>query len=144
MSEFNRQGVELKEPPAGLLTAPINRVTALMDDPDEAVAAMEDLVQAGFQRDQIFVLCGPKGAERMDVSGKHHGLRGRLYRFVERALGELGDVVAGRAEHMAGGGLWMSVPATEDQKSRVADILGRHGGHGMLHHGKFHWVELEP
>jgi hypothetical protein len=26
------------------------------------------------------VLCGPKGAERLDVSGRHHGLRGRIYR----------------------------------------------------------------
>jgi hypothetical protein len=48
-------------------------VVAFLDGPDEVEAAMEELVGQGFDRDRIWVLCGTKGAERLDVSGRHSG-----------------------------------------------------------------------
>ena len=129
------------EPPEGLLTAPVDRVVALLDGPDEAEAALEELVAAGFDRDQIFVLCGPKGAERLDVSGRHHGLRGRIYRLLER-IGDERELLLRSRDHLAAGGLLMTVPADDTEKSTAADILGAHGGHGMAHFGKGHWEPL--
>jgi hypothetical protein len=114
-----------------------------MDSPDEVAAAIEELAQEGFERDQIFVLCGPKGAERLDVSGRHHGLRGRLYRFAEHFGGER-EHLARNAEHLGAGGLTISVPADEEKKSTVARILGRNGGHEMTHYGKGHWEHISP
>lgn len=34
------------------------------------------------------------------------------------------------------------MPAKEDEEGRVAEILGRHGGFGMVHHGVLHWEAL--
>jgi hypothetical protein len=45
-------------------------------------------------------------------------------------------------DHLAAGGLVISVPADEEQKPDVARILGAHGGHGMAHFGSDHWEPL--
>jgi hypothetical protein len=129
------------EPPEGLLKAPENSVVALLDGPDEAEAAIEELVAEGFERDHIYVLCGPKGAERLDVSGRHHGLRGRIYRLIEWIGDERALLVRSR-DHLAAGGLVMTVPADESRKGPAALILGRHGGHDMAHFGRQHWEPL--
>lgn len=83
MDEQASEGVRFAEPPEGLLKAPENRVVAHMDDPDALRPAVDDLAAAGFERDELFVLCGEKGAERLDVSGRQHGLPGRIYRLFE-------------------------------------------------------------
>ena len=129
------------EPPDGLLTAPVDRVMALMDGPDETEAAIEDLSEAGFDRDEIFVLCGPEGAERLDVFGRHHGLRGRIYRLVEW-IGDERALLLRSGDHLAAGGLVMTVPADDSEKTTAARILGQHGAHGMAHFGKGHWEPL--
>jgi hypothetical protein len=102
---------------------------------------VQDLVAQGFDRDGIYVLCGPKGAERLDVSGRHHGLRGRVYRLLEWLSDEKGGLFRAR-DHLAAGGLVLSVPADESQKATAARILGGHGGHGMAHFGHGHWEPL--
>jgi hypothetical protein len=132
---------ELHEPPPGLITTPYDRVKALMDSPDDVVAAIDELVEAGFERDQIFVLCGPRGAERLDVSGRHHGLAGRVYRVVEK-LGDVQDALRLSADHMNAGGFWLLVPADDADKVTVAGILGNHGAHDMVHYGRYHHERL--
>lgn len=74
--------MNLPEPPEGLVTYPANRVAAL-DDPHEACAAIGELREQGFDGDEIFALAGSEGAERLDVSGRHHGLQGRADRLIE-------------------------------------------------------------
>ncbi len=83
MGERSDEDTGLREPPDGLLTAPENRVLAHMDTPDAVAAAVDDLGQSGFPSDEVYVLCGPEGAERLDVTGEQHGLRGRTYRVME-------------------------------------------------------------
>lgn len=141
MSEASDQDIDLPEPPGDFLTYRANVIVALMNDADEVVSAIDDLVQAGFAHDEIFVLSGPKGAERLDPSGRHHGLRRRLYRFVERFGGER-EHLERYAEHMAAGGFSIAVPADENRKDEAARILGSHGAHGMTHYGKGHWERL--
>lgn len=132
------------EPPEGLLTAPENRVIAHMDTPDAVATALDDLAEAGFDRDQSFVLCGAKGAERLDVSGRDHGLKGRIYRIVEWIGDEREMVLMPMQEHLAAGGLVVSVPADDGSKATAAEILGDHGGHSMHHFGKGHWEPVGP
>ena len=135
------EGFEFPEPPDGLLTPLKNSVIALLDEPDQAEAAVQDLVAEGFQRESIYVLCGPKGAERLDVSGRHHGLRGRVFRILEWLSDEKEGLFRVR-DHLAAGGLVLSVHAEEGQKATAAHILGGHGGHGMAHFGRDHWEPL--
>ena len=141
MEGRNDEEFAFPEPPERLLTAPVDSVVALLDGPDEAEAALEELVAAGFDRERIFVLCGPKGAERLDVSGRHHGLRGRVHRLIEW-IGDERELLVRSRDHLATGGLVITVPADHRDMSTAARILGAHGGHGMAHFGKRHWEPL--
>jgi hypothetical protein len=129
------------EPSEGLVKPQVDSVVAFLDEPDQVVAAMDELVEQGFERDQIWVLCGAKGAERLDVSGRHNGLRGRVYRLVEWMSDEKGILFRAR-DHLEAGGLVLSVPADEERKSSAARVLGSHGAHGMAHFGRDHWEPL--
>ena len=74
-------------------------------------------------------------------SGRDHGLKGRIYRFLERISDER-ELLLGLEEHLAAGGLAVTVPADEVSKSSAARILGRHGGHDMAHFRQGHWERL--
>jgi hypothetical protein len=130
-----------REPPDGLLTTPENRVLAHMDAPDAVAAAIEELADAGFASDEIFVLCGPAGAARLDVSGHDHGLMGRVRRVVEW-MGDEREVLLRSGEHLAAGGLVVTVPAGEPEKATVARILRAHGGREISHFAKGTWERL--
>ena len=132
------------EPPEGLITAPENHVIAQMDTPEAVAAAVDELAQAGFDRDAIFVLCGTKGAERLDVSGHDHGLKGRIYRIVERMGDEREMMLLPIQEHLGAGGLVIFVPVDDDTKGPAAQILGGQGGHAMAHFGKGQWAPVGP
>ncbi len=143
MGEPGNEDRPFPEPPEGLITAPENRVVAHMDDPQMVAAAMDDLAAAGFDRDGIYVLCGAKGAERLDVAGRDHGLKGRVYRLVER-IGDERVLLLRLEEHLVAGGLAVSVPADDEDKATAAHILGEHGGHDMAHFGKGHFEPVGP
>ncbi len=132
---------DFPEPPEGLAKPEDDSVVAFLDGPDQAEAAIEQLIEAGFERDRIYVLCGIRGAQRLDVSGAHHGLRGRVYRLLEWISDEKGILFRAR-DHLEAGGLVMSVPADDDRKADAARILAGHGAHGMAHFGRDHWEPL--
>ncbi len=131
MVERSEDDTGLREPPDGLLTAPENRVLAHIDAPDDVAAPIEHLGNAG----------GPKGAERLDVTGEQHGLWGRTYRVMEW-MGDERDVLLRSGDHLAAGGLVVTVPADEASKARAAPILADHGAHDIAHFGKGHWQPL--
>jgi hypothetical protein len=114
-----------------------------MNDPQEVAAATDELANAGVSEDGIFVLCGPEGADRLDVSGRRHGLRGRIYRLVEY-VSDLNQVLERAAEHMRDGGFTVSVPADEESKELVARIVRRHGGFDIIYYGPLSWEEMSP
>lgn len=129
------------EPPEGLVTPDRDSVVAFLDDPDQVEAAIEALAAEGFDREQIYVLCGPKGAERLDVSGRHHGLTGRVYRLLEWMGDEKGLLFRAR-DHLDAGGLVVSVPAGDEESADAARVLGAHGAGTMAHFGKDTWKPL--
>lgn len=141
MVEASDAAWQFPEPPDGFLTAPENRVLAQMDDPHAVAAAIDDLARAGFDRDNIWVLCGPEGARRLDVTGRDHGLKGRIYRVIER-IGDERELLLRSEEHLAAGGLVVTVPTDDQAKQTAARILGEHGGHDMAHFGKWQWEPL--
>jgi hypothetical protein len=135
VDERSNEDIKFAEPPEGLLTAPENRVIAHMDHPDGLPATVDDLAEAGFDRNEIFVLCGQKGAERLDVSGRHHGLVGRIYRLLEWTI-DAHEVLLQSEQHLAAGGLVIGVPADEDNMDSVSRILREHGAHYIHYFGK--------
>jgi hypothetical protein len=141
VGELGDDELSFREPPEGLLTAPEDRVLAHLDAPEAAAAAIDDLVGSGFPGDEIFVLCGPAGAARLDVSGDAHGLRGRTYRIMEW-LGDERELLLRSGEHLAAGGLVLTVPAGDDAKAMAAQILRDHGGRELTHFGRGTWERL--
>src|SRR5688572_19634366 len=113
---------DFPEPPEGFLKYPAGNVIALMTDGAAVSAALADLTNAGFPRDKMYVLVGPAGAERLDVSGQHHGLRGRVYRMAGQ-VGDEHEELLRAANHLQAGGLALRVPATKDEKAVAARIL---------------------
>jgi len=118
-----------------LLQLPRQRVIASLPGPDEATASLEDLTGAGFPRDDIYAICGEAGVRRIDPSGKHHGLHGRVVRAVENVASE-GDSLFEYAHDVEDGAVLMSVPAPDDElRSRAAHILREHGATNMRYFG---------
>ena len=134
---------EFFAPPAPeLLRTPSHRVIAALPGPDEATASLLDLSEAGFAREDIYAICGEVGVQRLDPSGKHHGLRGRLIRAVEN-VSSADDTLFEYANDLAAGAVLVSVPALDDQaQSRAAHILRDHGASRMRYFGTATITEL--
>jgi hypothetical protein len=139
----NGRDSQLVDPAAEYFTHAENRILAVFDDPDAVTAAIDDLVQVGLEAEQIFVLSGPKGAESLDLSGRHHGLRGRLYRLAAM-LGDEWEKLDYYKESLEQGALLISVPADEEHASAVAEVLRSRGAHEMTHYDKGHFESLGP
>jgi hypothetical protein len=53
-----------------LAMSPRHRVLARLPGPDDAVEVVEALTEAGITAGEVFVLCGPQAARRLDPSGR--------------------------------------------------------------------------
>ena len=136
-----RESFDFPPPPDDMLTYKDNRVISILDDPLSVQGAIDDLVKAGFPAEDIYVLSGPEGAARLDLSGEHQGLRGRIYRFIER-LGDERQWLEHQSALMKRGWLGVSLPADDESKASAAEILTRHGGRHTAYFGKAHWETL--
>lgn len=133
---------DFPEPPEEFLKYPAGNLIALMTDGDAVAAALDDLTRSGFPRDKMYVLAGPAGAERLDVTGRHHGLRGRVYRSLQ--VGDEHEELLRAADHLQAGGLAVRVPADKDEKAEAARILGEHGAVHIVYMGKATYETLGP
>src|SRR6187397_597439 len=66
---------------------PTNRVVGTIADAEQAGAAVEELVEAGFDRQSIDVLHGDEDLNRLDPTGAGHGVIERLQRALIRTGG---------------------------------------------------------
>jgi hypothetical protein len=128
-----------REPPKGLLTYPTNRVIALMEDPDGVGHAIDELAAAGFATDDMHVLVGPSGAERL---GGRRPFGGCLYRISQPL--EAREDLTTYARHMKSGGLIVSIPVEPTTVDVVHRVVDSHGGRKMTYYGKGRRVELGP
>ncbi len=115
-----------------------NKLVGVVSTPEELQAAILELNKAGFGEDEIDVLCGKKGADRLDVTGEKHGPLARLYRFVEK----FGDMEAKnlreyQQELLSGHFLIAIEAAEEDKRAQALTILESHGGHRVNFYGKW-------
>ena len=120
------------------LTYPTNKVLAIVNTPEQLKSAVGELNQTGFGEGKIDVLCGQKGADRLDVTGEHHGFLARLYRFIEK-FGDMETENLRDYEHELRGGhflLAVEVP-DEERRAQVAQILESHGGHRINFYGRW-------
>jgi hypothetical protein len=118
------------------LTTPIDRVIGLVDAPGEARASVADLNSAGFGEDDIALLCGRKGAERLDVTGEEHGLLARFYRLLENSTDVEARYLREYRQNLLDGHFVLLVSASNDaQKTRALRVLAAHNGYSVRFYG---------
>jgi hypothetical protein len=120
------------------LTYPTNKVIGILSTPEELHAAVTELNNAGFQKEQVQVLCGEKGAERLDITGERHGFLARLYRFVEKFGDMESKHLSEYKSELLGGHFLLAVDVPdEDERTQVLNIFKAHRGHRVNFYGRW-------
>jgi hypothetical protein len=87
-------------------------------------------------------LVGEDVAEAIDPTGRHLGLRGRIVRLTQEWT-SAGDSIQEDADHVAGGGAILLVPAyDEDEAARAAVLLRPHHPTRLRYFGAHTWSDL--
>ena len=122
---------------------PRHRLFGVFDDPTVGRDVVEKLgrdLHAG--EDDIWVLYGEEGLQRLDVSGGMEGLRGRIVRIVELAMSSDIGYLRTLEGALESGGLVVSIPvANADAAQSLADLLGTNSGHSFAYFSNW---EFQP
>jgi len=123
---------------------PTNRVVGTVADAVKGQAAVEALLQAGFDRQDIEVLHGDEGLHRLDPNGSEHGFFAHVQRTFIRTF-ELEEFkqLTHHVEDIRAGRFVITV-LTKKRILRIlaADILHQHGAEYVGFHGRWASHEL--
>ena len=136
MPEQNTAKKMMDEEKSEFITYPTNKVVGFIDREEDALAALEDLSAAGFGADDIEVLTGQEGADRIDVRGKKHGTLARMVRALHR-MGEF-EVIHARqhTKELLAGHYGIGVTANKEKdREKILEIMKSHGGHDINFYG---------
>jgi hypothetical protein len=118
------------------LLYPTNRVVGTIDDPAEAQAASEALLEAGFKLEEIDVLYGEEGLRRLDPTGKEHGLLAHFQRAVQQYNEERKYIRHHEEDLRAGHFVIMVLAGAPERRDTAKEILQSHGGHFIVFFGR--------
>lgn len=125
---------------------PTNRVVGTVADAAKAQAAVDALLQAGFDRRHIDVLHGEEALHRLDSTGAEHGLFSQFHRSFIRTF-ELEEFkqLTHHVEDIRAGRFVITV-LTKRRALRIlaADILHQHGAEFVGFYGRWASQELPP
>ena len=131
--------------PGDFIAYPTNRVVGTIADAQNARVAIELLLQAGVDREEIDILHGDDGLHRLDPSGAEHGFLAQFQRTLVRLAGPAEESVHLRhhVEDVREGRFVIMVLA-EGQRRRdlVAGILNDHGAEFVGFYGRWAWTSL--
>jgi hypothetical protein len=124
---------------------PTNMLVGVIDEADAAQAALHELTERGFNADEIRVLCGPEGAKQLDVSGREHGILGRLSRLILNVADAESESIRRHEQELEAGHFLVAIPAAEPAaRERAREILLEHGGHYINFFGAWIVETLDP
>ena len=125
---------------------PTNRVVGTIADAVGAHAAIDALLQAGFDPQDIDILHGEASIDRLDATGAEHGFLAQFQRTLIRIAGpaeefkhlrhHIDDVRAGRF-------VIMVLAKERERRNVAADILNSHGAEFVGFYGIWAWQSLE-
>jgi len=123
---------------------PTDKVVVIVDDPDDAEAAVSDLEVAGFTAEEIEVLTGEEGAHRIDPTGRKHGLVPRIVRSIQKLGNYESDHVRRHEQELLAGHFGIGVTAKkEEDREKVRHILKSHNGHFINFYGTWAMQRLD-
>ena len=105
---------------------PANHVTSIIEDGDEAEAAVRELDDAGFG-EGLWYARGEDAVRLLDVRGEHHGPLARLYRSLQ-GLTKEHDMLSRYEKKVQAGASFIAVHVADpEDKHQVGKILRSHG-----------------
>ena len=126
---------------------PMNRVVGTIADASNAHAAINALLQAGFEEHDIDILHGEAGAQRLDPEGVEHGFFARFQRTLIRTAGpaeEYTHLMRHVEDVHAGRFVIMVLAKQRERRTLAADILNAHGAEFIGFYGRWSWEGLTP
>ena len=121
-----------------MLASFVNHMVGVMDDPDQAQAALQALMsEEHLNEGDIELLSGEAGQDRLDFTGERHGLIGRLRRQVQKMTDEYEHARRYEDELLRGHYLLLVEVRHEQQARRVCHLLRAHGGHFIHYYGPY-------
>lgn len=126
---------------------PTNRVVGTVADATSAQAAINALLQAGFDEQDIDILHGEAGALRLDPEGVEHGFLARFQRTLIRTAGpaeEYTHLMRHFEDVHAGRFVIMVLAKQRERRTLAADILNTHGAEFVGFYGRWSWEGLSP
>ena len=129
------------------VTYPEHHVLAVLDSEEELAAAIREMTTGGILDSDVHVGCGTERADQLRASSGRSGLAGLAIRIADQ-LGIEDPEMEAKARYeqaMRDGQYVLRVPAPSDErKSRVVEILQRHGAHGVSYFSKFTIERIVP
>ena len=126
---------------------PTNRVVGTVTDARRAHAAIDALLRAGFDRQDIDILHGDEDIGRLDPTGEKHGFLAQFQRTLLRLAGPAEEYkhLRHHVDDVRAGRFVIMVLANErDQRIRAADILNAHGAEFIGFYGRWAWKGFTP
>ena len=122
---------------------PTGSLLAVLPDAESAAAAAATLRAAGITDEDITILRGDEGADRLDGTGAANGIVARLRRLVSFTLmDQLVDMAFYEQAVREGQVVLMGRPRDESRKAAAIGILRRSGGHFINYYGRFATEEI--
>lgn len=124
---------------------PTNRVLGSVGDDGNVKAAVDALLQAGFDRKDIEILHGEEALERLDPAGAKQGFVTQFRRTLARTFAgfeEFSHLKQDLDEVRAGRFVIMVAAKRPAQRIAAADILNRHGARFVEFYGRWAWEDL--
>ena len=131
--------------PQDFIPYPTNRVVGAIAHADNANAALDALVRAGFDRCDIDMLHGEGDVHRLDPTGAAHGLFAQAQWTLIRAAGpkeEYKHLMRHVEDLRAGRFVIMVLVRRREQRMAAADLLGTHGAEFIGFYGRWAWEGL--
>ncbi len=124
----------------GYRFSPHRYVTAMFHSTDRLTPVLDELTACCFEDDEIEVFVGDEGVEKLDVTGKNHGIVVRLLRDMEEFFTDETDHLKHTDHALRQGGCAVDVytRGDPDKKMLAARIMKDHGAHEVCYWGR--WV----
>ncbi len=115
---------------------PVSSVVGIIDQSDDAQAALEALHAAGFPESAVIVVCGPQGARQLVAEPVRLGLLRRIAQIIQNPSANPLVPDARYVSAVDGGHLCVRVMVeTEAQRDAARQTLKAFGGHYITYHG---------
>jgi hypothetical protein len=123
---------------------PYDSVVGVLDHHSDVNEAVQELSNAGFEENDIFVLAGERGVEGIDAKCEHHGLLGRIFRKLD-TLGDEHDETEVHVAALRDGHFVVGAHVTDDgRKAQALEVFQRHNGHHVSYYSRSTTERLVP